>query len=99
MSVSVVTRYRGGFSAIQRADGAVGDIKNRGMHEGWMIAVAFVLQDEFPVSLDAMLQKPRCHLDLAFGRGADQTIDCLSGAAEMLLKRWAFGGERAKHEA
>src|SRR6266852_5794239 len=98
MAVAIIARHRSRFAAIQRSDRAVGDVKNRGMHERRVIAVALVLEDEFPVGLDAMFQETRGDLDLALGRVANQPVDGLFGAAKMLLKRRAFGGERAKHK-
>src|SRR5258706_591967 len=85
MAVTVIARHRGRCAAIELADRAVGDAEDRGMHEGRVIAIAFVLQDEFPVGLDAMLEEPCRHLDLAFRREPNQTVDGLGRAAEMLL--------------
>ena len=69
------------------------------MHEGRVIAVAFVLQDEFPVGLDAVLEEAGGDLDLAFRREAHQAVDGLGRTAEMLFQRRTFGRERAEHEA
>src|SRR5215207_8658359 len=68
------------------------------MHEGRVIAVAFVLQDEFPVSLDAMLEEAGRHFDLTLRREANQAIDDFGGTAEMLFKRRAFGCKGPEHK-
>src|SRR5258708_18544901 len=66
------------------------------MHEGGVIAAALIRQDDFPVGLDAVLEKARRDLDLAFRRGANEAVYGFFGAAKMLLQRRAFGSERAK---
>src|SRR5664279_4712873 len=99
MSVAIVARNRGGIAAIESSDRTVRDVENRGMHKARMIPVAFILQNEFPVRLDAVLEEACGDLDLTFRRGANQAVDRLLGAAEVLLQRRAFGGKRAKHEA
>src|SRR4051812_22863166 len=98
MAIAIVAGQGGGSPAIELSDCAIGDAKNRGMHEGRVITVAFILEDEFPVGLDAMLEKTRGDLDFAFGRGADQPIDGLGGAAKMLFEGWAVGGKGAEHK-
>src|SRR5258708_14560600 len=99
MAIAVIARHRGRIAAIELADGAIGNTEDRGMHEGGVISVAFVLQDEFPVGLDAMFEKTRGDLDLAFWRGANEAIDSLGRAPEVFLQRRAFGRERTEHEA
>src|SRR6266436_3204044 len=98
MAIAIVTRHRGRCAAIELADRAVGNAENRGMHEGRVIAIAFVFQDEFPVGLDAMLEEAGRDLDLALRREANQTVDGLGSTAKMLFQRRAFGCERAEHE-
>src|SRR5271155_576394 len=69
------------------------------MDKGRMITIAFILKNEFPVGLDAMLQEAGSDFDFTLGRGANQTVNGLGCAAQMLFQSWTFSSERAKHEA
>ena len=66
MAVAIVTRHGGRGAAIELPDRAVGDAEDRGMHEGRVIAVAFVFQDEFPVGFYSVLEEAGRDLDLTF---------------------------------
>ena len=99
MALAIVARQRGGGAAVELADHAVGDAEDRGVHEGRVIAVAFVLEDELPVGLHAVLEEAGGDLHLAFRRSPHQAVDGLDRAAEVLPQRRPFRRERAEHKA
>ena len=65
VAVAKAARHGDCVVAVKRPDRAVRDGEDRGMHEGGMIAVALVLQDEFPVRPSPVAQKSSGEIELA----------------------------------